>query len=94
MLLYPHLFRNNVLQRYSSLGVGGSDSCPGTKINPNKVRNNPSSNSNSLPVGLDPSLPKQTSKFCLSPDDIVEKYKEAIVHYSKVGFYFSMEVLK
>ncbi|KAL7645759.1 UNVERIFIED_CONTAM: hypothetical protein RMT77_002654 [Armadillidium vulgare] len=83
MLLYPHLFRNNVLQRYSSLGVGGSDSCPGTKINPNKVRNNPSSNSNSLPVGLDPSLPKQTSKFCLSPDDIVEKYKEAIVHYSK-----------
>ena len=28
------------------------------------------------------------SKVALLPDDIIEKYKEAISHYAKVGFLF------
>ena len=34
--------------------------------------------------GLD-HLDQPTSLHCLNPDDIIEKYKEAITHYSKVG---------
>lgn len=69
------------LQRYSSLGVGGHQG--GTSGVLTRSRNG-SINTNSLPSGLEPTIVKQTSKHCLSPDDIVEKYREAIVHYSKV----------
>ena len=29
-------------------------------------------------------LPDTVSKTCLNPDDIIEKYKEALLYYSKV----------
>ncbi|XP_042221045.1 protein brunelleschi-like isoform X1 [Homarus americanus] len=78
--LYPNLRRSFGLQRFSSLGVGGN--LGGSGGIGNRSRNG-SVNTNSLPAGLDPSIVKQTSKHCLSPDDIVDKYREAIVHYSK-----------
>lgn len=79
VMLYPNLRRSTGLQRYSSLGVGGHQA----GINGLGPRRNGSITTNSLPTGLDPATVKQGSKYCLTPDDIVEKYREAIVHYSK-----------
>lgn len=84
VMLYPNLRRSSGLQRFSSLGVGGNQG--GSGGTGNRSRNG-SVNTNSLPTGLDPTVVKQTSKHCLSPDDIVDKYREAIVHYSKVRPY-------
>ena len=39
--------------------------------------------------GLD-HLDQPTALHCLNPDDIIEKYKEAITHYSKVGLSLSL----
>lgn len=80
VMLYPNLRRSSGLQRFSSLGVGSSQGGSGGVGNRSR---NGSVNTNSLPSGLDPTVAKQTSKHCLSPDDIVDKYREAIVHYSK-----------
>ncbi|KAK8728604.1 hypothetical protein OTU49_009040 [Cherax quadricarinatus] len=80
VMLYPNLRRSSGLQRFSSLGVGGNQGGSGGVGNRSR---NGSVNTNSLPTGLDPTIVKQTSKHCLSPDDIVDKYREAIVHYSK-----------
>lgn len=81
-MLYPNLRRSFGLQRYSSLGVGGNQGGSGGIGNRSR---NGAVNTNSLPTGLDPIIVKQTSKHCLSPDDIIDKYREAIVHYSKVS---------
>ena len=81
VMLYPNLRRSVGLQRYSSLGVGGIQGGAGGAGSRSR---NGSINTNSLPTGLEPTIVKQTSKHCLSPDDIVDKYREAIVHYSKV----------
>ncbi|XP_045585316.1 protein brunelleschi isoform X2 [Procambarus clarkii] len=80
VMLYPNLRRSSGLQRFSSLGVGGSQGGSGGIGSRSR---NGSVNTNSLPTGLDPTVVKQTSKHCLSPDEIVDKYREAIVHYSK-----------
>ncbi|XP_037775449.1 protein brunelleschi-like [Penaeus monodon] len=80
VMLYPNLRRSFGLQRYSSLGVGGNQGGSGGIGNRSR---NGAVNTNSLPTGLDPTIVKQTSKHCLSPDDIIDKYREAIVHYSK-----------
>lgn len=76
VVLYPNLRKSSGLQRFSSLGVGQGSG------GGNRSRNG-SVNTNSLPTGLEPSVAKQTNKHCFSPDDIVDKYREAIVHYSK-----------
>ncbi|KAK7074230.1 Trafficking protein particle complex subunit 9 [Halocaridina rubra] len=76
VMLYPNLMKSSGLQRFSSLGVGQGNSVG------NRSRNN-SINTNSLPTGLEPSVAKQTSKNCFTPEEIVDKYREAIVHYSK-----------
>lgn len=80
VMLYPNLRKGAGLQRYSSLGVGGNQGGVGSTGSRSR---NGSINTNSLPTGLEPTIVKQTSKHCLSPDDIVDKYREAIVHYSK-----------
>ncbi|KAF2361387.1 TRAPP II complex Trs120 [Trinorchestia longiramus] len=73
--LYPDLGRGaSCLQRNSSLGVGP------TSV---KHRQTNSLPSNSLPTGLTPTAAKHLSKHCLSPDNLINKYREAIVHYSK-----------
>ena len=73
--LYPDLGRNmGGLQRNSSLGVGP------TALRHRQTNSLPS---NSLPAGLSPSTAKHVSKHCLTPDSLVNKYREAIVHYSK-----------
>ncbi|XP_066984231.1 protein brunelleschi [Macrobrachium rosenbergii] len=77
IMLYPNLRKSSGLQRFCSLGVGGQGSGVA-----NRSRNG-SVNTNSLPTGLEPSVAKQANKLCFSPDDIVDKYREAIVHYSK-----------
>lgn len=82
VLLYPNLRRSCGLQRFASLGVGGSAGGPGSGGGRGR---NGSINTNSLPTGLEPTVARQSSKLCLSPDDIVEKYRESIVHYSKVN---------
>ncbi|KAK3861552.1 hypothetical protein Pcinc_028634 [Petrolisthes cinctipes] len=80
VLLYPNLRRSCGLQRFASLGVGGSAGGPGSVGGRGR---NGSVNTNSLPTGLEPTVARQSSKHCLSPDDIVDKYRESIVHYSK-----------
>lgn len=82
VLLYPNLRRSCGLQRFASLGIGGSAGGPGSGGGRGR---NGSINTNSLPTGLEPTVARQSSKLCLSPDDIVEKYRESIVHYSKVN---------
>lgn len=73
--LYPDLGRGTGgLHRNSSLGVGP------TAI---KHRQTNSLPSNSLPAGLNPSAAKVLSKHCLTADNLINKYREAIVHYSK-----------
>ncbi|CAG0883588.1 unnamed protein product [Darwinula stevensoni] len=71
ILLYPNVGRTQVVQRNSSLNVG--DSC----------RPKVPGGSHSLPNGLDPSEVKNAAANCLSPEDIIDKYREAIIHYSK-----------
>jgi hypothetical protein len=79
VLLYPHLRRPAAIQRIGSLtgeGFGrsraGSSSTGGMR---------------SLPVDLDPTQNflknRFKFKFCLGPDEVLEKYHEAVVHYSK-----------
>lgn len=73
--LYPELgLGAGGLHRNSSLGVGP------TAL---KHRQTNSLPSNSLPVGLNPTAAKSLSKHCLTPDNLINKYREAIVHYSK-----------
>ena len=72
---------SNGLQRFASLGIGGSSNNTG----PAGKGRSGSITTNSLPAGLEPSVVKQTSKYCLSADEIVDKYREAVLHYSKVS---------
>ena len=44
----------------------------------------PPSTTNSLPHGIEPSEFLEASKNCLTPSEIVDKYRESVVHYSKV----------
>uniref|UniRef100_A0A6A7FTM0 Protein brunelleschi-like n=1 Tax=Hirondellea gigas TaxID=1518452 RepID=A0A6A7FTM0_9CRUS len=73
--LYPELGRGCIgLHRNSSLGIGP------TAL---KHRQTNSLPSNSLPSGLSPTAAKHLSKHCLTSDNLINKYREAIVHYSK-----------
>jgi hypothetical protein len=41
---------------------------------------------NSLPSGMSPAEVQQEVQNVLSPEDIPKRYREAIIHYSKVSF--------
>jgi len=41
---------------------------------------------NSLPSGMSPAELQQEVQNVLSPEDIPKRYREAIIHYSKVSF--------
>ena len=43
------------------------------------------STSNSLPHGIEPSEFLEASRNCLTPAEIIDKYRESVVHYSKVS---------
>ncbi|ODN02451.1 Trafficking protein particle complex subunit 9 [Orchesella cincta] len=74
--LYPQLRRSPTLQRNSSL--------QGSELTKYKVA--AIGTTNSLPPGLDPEQIggfKPMIKNCLTPAEILEKYREAVTHYGK-----------
>jgi len=79
-LLYPHLRRPVAIQRIGSLSGEGLSSR-------NRSGSSGSGALRSLPVDLDNTqhFMKNRYKFnhSLGPDDLLEKYHEAVVHYSK-----------
>ncbi|XP_066993209.1 protein brunelleschi [Anabrus simplex] len=72
IVLYPNLSRSFPLQRNASLQEGS----------PGKQRAN-SISTNSLPNGIAPSEIQQEIQNVLSPEDILRRFREAIIHYSK-----------
>jgi len=79
-LLYPHLRRSTAIQRIGSLTGDGSTTR-------NIKSGSGGSGVRSLPPDLDTAqhFLKNRHKFnySLSPDELLEKYHEAVVHYSK-----------
>ncbi|XP_065583206.1 protein brunelleschi-like isoform X2 [Artemia franciscana] len=69
MFIYPDLKQHPVLQRVSSF-------C-------NSSTKRFDSTTRSLPTHLDVGEQRKPVKYCLSPDGIIDKYHEAIVHYTK-----------
>ncbi|XP_071952255.1 trafficking protein particle complex subunit 9-like [Antedon mediterranea] len=75
IMLYPSTLRKVNLPRNSSFTGGMSLKHDHVKIN-NKASTLPSN-------GLKEDMSDERQKICYPADDIVEKYKEAIMHYSK-----------
>ncbi|PSN54921.1 hypothetical protein C0J52_01648 [Blattella germanica] len=82
ILLYPNLSRSFPLQRNASLQEGS----------PGKQRTN-SFSTNSLPSGLSPAEVQQEVQNVLSPEEIPKRYREAIIHYSKIQRFTSLSDL-
>ncbi|XP_037073771.1 LOW QUALITY PROTEIN: trafficking protein particle complex subunit 9-like [Pollicipes pollicipes] len=71
-VLYPDLRRTQV-QRNASLNQGRV--C--------RTGRPATGSSNSLPHGIEPAEMLEASRGCLTPSEIVDKYRESVVHYSK-----------
>jgi len=77
--MYPHLRKSQTIHRNSSL--------QGSEMVKFKNLAITASSSASLPPGLDPEVAsggvRPPIKNCLSPQDILDKYRDAVTHYGK-----------
>ncbi|KAL8584214.1 hypothetical protein ACOMHN_034900 [Nucella lapillus] len=92
VLTQAHSKPNPSLRRNQSFSIKRGTSSPDLKHKANAaVQLRSQASLSSLANGVD-HLEQETSLHCLNPDDIIEKYKEAITNYSKYKYSAMIEM--